>query len=41
VERGEAFSQQLEAATHAMARALAQAAANQFALGNRPKLERD
>ena len=36
-----AFSQQLEAATHAMARALAQAAANQFAVGNRPKLERD
>ena len=36
-----AFSQQLEAATHAMARAIAQAAANQFAVGNRPNLARD
>jgi hypothetical protein len=35
---GEACSESLEAATYAMARAIANAAANQFALGKPPKL---
>jgi hypothetical protein len=38
---GEPCSESLEAATYAMARAIAQAAANQFALGRPPKLARD
>ena len=38
---GEMCSESLEAATYAMARAIAQAAANQFALGKPPKLARD
>jgi hypothetical protein len=38
---GETSSASLEAATYEMARAIANAAANQFAAGNRPKLARD
>ena len=38
---GEAYSESLEAATYDMARPIAQAAANQFAIGKRPKLARD
>ena len=40
-QNGEACSESLEAATYDMARAIAQAAANQFAVGKRPKLARD
>ena len=38
---GERRSESLEAATYAMARAIAQAAANQFAVGKPPHLARD
>jgi metal-dependent amidase/aminoacylase/carboxypeptidase family protein len=38
---GEARSESLEAATYEMARAIANAAANQFAVGKRPHLARD
>ena len=38
---GQQHSESLEAATYAMARAIAQAAANQFALGKPPHLARD
>jgi hypothetical protein len=38
---GELCSESLTAATPDMARAIAQAAANQFAVGKRPKLARD
>jgi hypothetical protein len=38
---GQRHSESLEAATYAMARAIAQAAANQFALGKTPHLARD
>jgi hypothetical protein len=38
---GQRHSQSLEAATYAMARAIAQAAANQFAVGKPPHLARD
>jgi hypothetical protein len=38
---GEVCSESLEAATYNIARAIAQAAANQFALGKPPKLTRD
>lgn len=37
----EACSESLEAATSSMAHAIAQAAANQFAVGNRPNLARN
>jgi hypothetical protein len=37
----EGFSESLEAATYDMARAIANAAANQLAAGNRPKLAHD
>lgn len=37
---GEACSESLEAATYGIARAIAQAAANQFAVGKRPNLAR-
>jgi hypothetical protein len=38
---GEAYSESLEAATYDIARAIANAAANQFAVGRRPNLARD
>ena len=38
---GEAYSESLEAATYDIARAIANAAANQFAVGKRPNLARD
>ena len=38
---GEACSESLEAATYDIARAIANAAANQFAVGKRPNLARD
>jgi hypothetical protein len=38
---GQACAESLEAATYAMARAIANAAANQFAVGKRPHLARD
>jgi hypothetical protein len=38
---GQACAESLEAATYAMARAIANAAANQFAVGRRPHLARD
>jgi hypothetical protein len=38
---GQARSESLEAASYAMARAIANAAANQFAVGRRPHLARD
>ena len=38
---GEACSESLEAATYDIARAIANAAANQFAAGKRPNLARD
>jgi hypothetical protein len=38
---GEACSESLEAATYYIARAIANAAANQFAVGRRPNLARD
>lgn len=38
---GEVRSQWLDAASYRIARAIANAAANQFALGNRPTLARD
>ena len=40
-EDGEARSESLEAANYSVARPIAQAAANQFAVGNRPRLTRD
>ena len=40
IEDGAPRSQALEAATYRIARAIAHAAANQFALGNRPTLAR-
>ena len=38
---GEAYSESLEAATYDIARAIANAAANQVAVGRRPNLARD
>jgi hypothetical protein len=38
---GEPFSESLEAATHDMAQAIANAAANQLAVGKPPRLARD
>jgi hypothetical protein len=38
---GQPCAESLEAATYAMARAIANAAANQFAVGRRPRLARD
>ena len=38
---GQRYSESLEAATFAIARAIAQAAANQFAVGKPPHLARD